>query len=168
MQVLRINEQMLPGDVLGVSPRHPPVTQPIKERMAQIIRERSLDLVNLMDDFLKRPTYSRMPTRNRAFLQVPDFRRAICYAFGDQWTRLAMTTAEVRNLRPPTTPLPALLMCSAHTSHLQHRLSADFALRAPFALPSRARAVPADHRRVRADGRRLNVAVRARPGPGSA
>ena len=25
---------------------------------------------------------------------VPDFRRAVCYAFGEQWTRLAMTTPE--------------------------------------------------------------------------
>ena len=88
----------MPGDALGVSPRHPPVTIPPKERMAQIIRERSLDLVNLMDDFLKRPAYSRMPTRNRAFLDVPTFRRALCYAMGDQWTRLAMTTAEFKQL----------------------------------------------------------------------
>ena len=55
MQVVALNEATMPGDVLGVSPRHPPVTVPVEERMAQIIRERSLDLVNLMDDFLKRP-----------------------------------------------------------------------------------------------------------------
>ena len=30
----------------------------------------------------------------RSFLMVPDFRRAVCYAFGEQWTRLAMTTPE--------------------------------------------------------------------------
>lgn len=98
MQVIALNEFTMPGDALGVSPRHPPVTIPPKERMAQIIRERSLDLVNLMDDFLKRPAYSRMPTRNRAFLDVPTFRRALCYAMGDQWTRLAMTTAEFKQL----------------------------------------------------------------------
>ena len=62
--------------------------------MATIIRERSLDLVNLMDDFLKRPAYSKMPTRNRAFLDVSTFKRALCFAFGDQWTRLSMTSAE--------------------------------------------------------------------------
>lgn len=94
MQVIALNEMSLPGDMLGVSPRHPPVEKPIKERMALIVRERSLDFINLMDDFLKRPAHSRMPTRNRSFLQVPDFRRAVCYAFGDQWTRLAMTSAE--------------------------------------------------------------------------
>jgi len=98
MQVIGLNEATMPGDVLGVSPRHPPVTQPIEERMAQIIRERSLDLVGLMDDFLKRPAYSRMPTRNRAFLDVGTFRRAMCYAMGDQWTRLAMTTAEFKSV----------------------------------------------------------------------
>ena len=49
-----------------------------------------------MDDFLKRPAYSRMPTRNRSFLDVPTFRRAMCYAMGDQWTRLAMTSYEFK------------------------------------------------------------------------
>jgi len=96
MQVIGLNEMTMPGDVLGNSPRHPPVAEPVEQRMAQIIRERSLDLVNLMDDFLKRPAYSRMPTRNRAFLDVPTFRRAMCYAMGDQWTRLAMTSAEFK------------------------------------------------------------------------
>jgi len=84
--------------VLGVSPRHPPSTVEVKQRMAQILRERSLDIVNLMDDFLKRPAYSRMPTRNRAFLDVQTFRRALCYAFGDQWTRLSMSTNEFNNI----------------------------------------------------------------------
>ena len=63
MQVIGLNEFVMPGDVLGVSPRHPPVTEPVEQRMAHIIVERSLDLVNLMDDFLKRPAYSKMPTR---------------------------------------------------------------------------------------------------------
>ena len=98
MQVIALNEFTMPGDALGVSPRHPPVSHPPKERMAQIIRERSLDIVHLMDDFLKRPAYSRMPTRNRAFLDVQTFRRALCYAMGDQWTRLAMTSAEFKDL----------------------------------------------------------------------
>jgi len=111
MQVVALNEATLPGDVLGVSPRHPPVSQPIEERMAQIVRERSLDLVNLMDDFLKRPAYSRMPTRNRAFLDVSTFRRALCYAMGDQWTRLAMNTAEFKSIL-----LKHLRMDAAHGS----------------------------------------------------
>ena len=98
MQVIALNEMTMPGDVLGVSPRHPPSTVEVKQRMAQILRERSLDIVNLMDDFLKRPAYSRMPTRNRAFLDVQTFRRALCYAFGDQWTRLSMSTNEFNNI----------------------------------------------------------------------
>uniref|UniRef100_A0A7S2HI71 EF-hand domain-containing protein n=1 Tax=Haptolina brevifila TaxID=156173 RepID=A0A7S2HI71_9EUKA len=98
MQVISLTEKTMPGDVLGVSPRHPPVNVDIEDRMATIIRERSLDLVNLMDDFLKRPAYSKMPIRNRAFLDVPTFKRALCFAFGDQWTRLAMTSAEFKSL----------------------------------------------------------------------
>lgn len=59
MQVIALNEATMPGDVLGTSPRHPPVTEPIETRMANIIRERSLDLVGLVDDFLKRPACAR-------------------------------------------------------------------------------------------------------------
>jgi hypothetical protein len=98
MQVIRLNEATMPGDVLGASPGLPAATEPIEQRIAQIVCERSLDLVNLMDDFLKRPAYSRMPTRNRAFFDVSTFRRAICYAMGDQWTRLAMTTDEFKSI----------------------------------------------------------------------
>jgi hypothetical protein len=94
VQVIRLNEMTMPGDIMRNSPRHPAGSLPVEDRMAVIIRERTLDFVNLMDDFLKRPAYSRMPTRNRSFLSVPDFRRALCYAFGDQWTRLAMSSAE--------------------------------------------------------------------------
>ena len=94
VQVIRLNEKNLPGDMLGQSPRHPANSLPIEERISMILRERSLSIVDLMDDFLKRPQYSRMPVRNRSFLDVPTFRRAICYAMGDQWTRLAMTSAE--------------------------------------------------------------------------
>ena len=94
VQVIRLNEKNMPGDMLGQSPRHPSSASPIEERLAMICRERSLDIVNLMDDFLKRPAYSKMPVRNRSFLDVPTFRRAICYAMGDQWTRVAMTSAE--------------------------------------------------------------------------
>jgi len=98
VQVIRLNEKNMPGDMLGVSPRHPSNTLPIEERISMILRERSLSLVDLMDDFLKRPQYSKMPTRNRSFLDVPTFRRAICYAMGDQWTRLAMTSPEFDSL----------------------------------------------------------------------
>jgi len=94
MQVIALTEKTMPGDVLGISPRHPSTVEPVEDRMATIIRERSLSLVDLMDDFLKRPAYSKMPTRNRSFLDVPTFKRALCFAFGDQWTRLSMSSAE--------------------------------------------------------------------------
>jgi len=94
MQVIGLTEKTMPGDVLGVSPRHPSTTESVEDRMATIIRERSLSLVDLMDDFLKRPAYSKMPRRNRAFLDLPTFKRALCSAFGDQWTRLSMSSAE--------------------------------------------------------------------------
>jgi hypothetical protein len=54
-----------------------------------------------MDDFLKRPRGSRMPVRNRAFLDVSDFRRALCYAMGDQWTGLSITSDEFESLYTP-------------------------------------------------------------------
>ena len=50
-----------------------PDTAPVVDRMARLIRARNLDLLNLMDDFLKRPRGSRMPIRNRAFLDVSTF-----------------------------------------------------------------------------------------------
>ena len=80
MAVLGMTEMTLPGDL---APNANPGNVPVYERMSKIIRTRSLDLLNLMDDFLKRPAFSKMPTRNRAFLDVATFRRALCYAFGD-------------------------------------------------------------------------------------
>jgi len=90
MAVLHQTEATMPGDVLGPLPE----SYSAYDRMAKLVRSRNLDLLNLMDDFLKRPRGSRMPVRNRAFLDVSPFRRALCYAFGDQWTGLAITSAE--------------------------------------------------------------------------
>jgi hypothetical protein len=81
MAVLAQTEQTLPGDIRGEAPY---AVVPVIDRMARVIRSRNLDLLNLMDDFLKRPRGSRMPVRNRAFLDVSTFKRALCYAFGDQ------------------------------------------------------------------------------------
>ena len=96
MSILAQTEQTMPGDVRG--PFMNPDTAPVVDRMARLIRARNLDLLNLMDDFLKRPRGSRMPIRNRAFLDVSTFRRALCYAFGDQWTGLNMTTEEFEGI----------------------------------------------------------------------
>jgi len=95
MAILAQTEQTLPGDVridIDID------ETPIFDRMARVVRTRNLDMLNLMDDFLKRPRNSRMPVRNRAFLDVSTFKRALCYAFGDQWTGIAMTNAEFETL----------------------------------------------------------------------
>ena len=83
MAILAQTEQTLPGDMRAQAGQPNPDTTIIIDRMARVIRSRNLDLLNLMDDFLKRPAFSKMPTRNRAFLDVATFRRALCYAFGD-------------------------------------------------------------------------------------
>jgi len=94
MQILGQTEATMPGDILGANPD----TKSVMDRMAKVIRSRNLDLLNLMDDFLKRPRNSRMPVRNRAFLDVSTFRRALCYAFGDQWLGLAISNEEFESL----------------------------------------------------------------------
>ena len=87
--VFGMDETTLPGDLLvrksGL---------PIKSRMAALIRQRSLDMAGLMLDFLKRPGFSRLPQRGHAFVDIPTFRRCLCYAFGEQWSSLGMTTPE--------------------------------------------------------------------------
>ena len=84
-----MSEQTMPGDLLTRKSG-----LPIKSRMAALIRQRSLDMAGLMMDFLKRPGFSRMPQRGFAFVDIPTFRRCLCYAFGEQWTQLGMTTPE--------------------------------------------------------------------------
>ena len=88
-RVFGMDETTLPGDLLvrksGL---------PIKSRMAALIRQRSLDMAGLMLDFLKRPGFSRLPQRGHAFVDIPTFRRCLCYALGEQWSSLGMTTGE--------------------------------------------------------------------------
>ena len=96
MLVLGQTEQTMPGDLMGVTRPHSAV-----ERICKQIRDRNLDLLNLMDDFQKRPRGSRMPVRNRAFLNVSDFRRALCYAMGDQWIGMSMNSQEFEDLYAP-------------------------------------------------------------------
>jgi len=84
-----MDEATLPGDLLvrksGL---------PIKSLMAALIRQRSLDMAGLMLDFLQRPGFSRLPPRGHALVDVPTFRRALAYAFGEQWLALGMTSPE--------------------------------------------------------------------------
>ena len=97
MAVLAQTEQTMPGDVIpAVSPGREGMAA--FDRMAKLVRSRNMDILCLMDDFLKRPRGSRMPVRNRAFLNISDFRRALCYAFGDQWAGLALTTPEFEQI----------------------------------------------------------------------
>ena len=91
-----MDETTLPGDLLlrksGL---------PIKKRMAALIRQRSLDMAGLMMDFLKRPGFSRLPQRGHSFVDIPTFRRCLCYAFGEQWSSLGMTSAEFMEVYSP-------------------------------------------------------------------
>jgi hypothetical protein len=84
-----MDEATLPGDLLvrksGL---------PIKSRMAALVRQRSIDLAGLMHDFLVRPGFSRLPQRGHALVDIPTFRRCLCYAFGEQWSSLGMTSPE--------------------------------------------------------------------------
>ena len=88
--MLSTNETTMPGDLLvrksGL---------PIAKRMAALIRQRSLDMASLITDALKRNAHSKFgPQRGHALIDIPTFRRCLCYAFGEQWTNLAMTTPE--------------------------------------------------------------------------
>ena len=89
--MLSTDESTMPGDLLvrksGL---------PIAKRMAALIRQRSLDMHLLINDYLQRTPASKMgPQRGHAFIDIATFRRALCYAFGEQWTILGMTTAEL-------------------------------------------------------------------------
>jgi hypothetical protein len=97
MMILGQTEQTMPGDFLGQNPDETSAY----DRMGRLVRSRNLDMLNLMDDFLKRPRNSRMPVRNRAFVDVSTFRRQLCYAFGDQWIGLALSNAEFEAIWKP-------------------------------------------------------------------
>ena len=96
MKVLGQTQETMPGDLMGIAKSNSAI-----DRICAVVRNRNLDLLNLMDDFLKRPRGSRMPVRNRSFMDVSTFRRALCYAMGDQWTGLAVSTHEFEDLYAP-------------------------------------------------------------------
>lgn len=95
-RMLGMDEATLPGDLLirksGL---------PIKGRMAAIIRQRSIDVATLFLDFLQRPGFSRMPPRGHGLIDVPTFRRCLCYCFGEQWSLLGMTSPEFMETYSP-------------------------------------------------------------------
>jgi len=64
----------------------------IWDRMAAIIRARRLDVRILLD------AHDR---RNAGLVDLETFRRALCYAFGNNWTELAMTSSEFDEVARP-------------------------------------------------------------------
>jgi len=86
----------MPGDLLVGR-----LEVPIRMRMAALIRQRSIDVNLLMSTFLRRAPFSRMPQRGFACIDVPVFRRALSYVFGEQWSLLAMTSEELVEVYTP-------------------------------------------------------------------
>ena len=82
----------MPGDVATMDSTGIAEGQSIWNRMASIIRARSLDIRILMD------AHDR---RNFGFVDIPTFRRSLCYAFDNQWIDLAMTSEELKEICAP-------------------------------------------------------------------
>lgn len=82
----------MPGDLAVMDSVGLGEGQAIWDRMAAIIRARRLDVRILLD------AHDR---RNAGLVDVECFRRAICYAFGNNWTELAMTSAEFDEVVKP-------------------------------------------------------------------
>jgi len=82
----------LPGDLSVLDSLGLGEGQGIWERMAAIIRRQRLDVRILLD------AHDR---RNAGLVDLETFRRALCYAFGNHWTELAMTSPEFDELAKP-------------------------------------------------------------------
>ena len=95
-RLFAMDETTMPGDLLvrksGL---------PIKGRMAALVRQRSLDLATVILDFLARPGFSRVPPRGHGLVDIHTFRRSLCYAFGEQWSSLGMTSGEFMETYSP-------------------------------------------------------------------
>jgi len=89
---LMYSEATMPGDVATMDSTGIAEGQSIWNRMAALIRARSLDVRILMD------AHDR---RNYGFVDIPTFRRSLCYAFGNQWIDLAMTSEELKEICAP-------------------------------------------------------------------
>ena len=88
----------LPGDLSVLDSLGLAEGQGIWERMAAIIRRQRLDVRILLD------AHDR---RNAGLVDTETFRRALCYAFGNHWIELAMTSDEFEELvKPYLTRLP--------------------------------------------------------------
>ena len=82
----------LPGDFAALDSVGLGEGQGIWNRMAAIIRARRLDVRLLLD------AHDR---RNAGVVDVDTFRRALCYAFGNHWIELAMTSEEFQQIIKP-------------------------------------------------------------------
>ena len=91
-QQLVMNESTMPGDIAFMATMGTGEGEHIWNRMAMLIRKHSLDVRLLMD------AHDR---RNRGFVDVSTFRRSLCYAFGNQWIELAMSSAEFNEICEP-------------------------------------------------------------------
>merc|ERR1711988_2002924 len=108
----------MPGDIGHLDSQGMGEGQSIWQRMAALVRNRRLDVRILMD------AHDR---RNYGFVDIPTFRRSLCYAFGNQWIDLAMTSAELKEICAPyLTRKPnakgepeAFVMCQKFTTDLQ-------------------------------------------------
>jgi len=116
--VLGMSEKTMPGDIGHLANDGLAEGQSIWDRMAALICNRSLDLRILMD------AHDR---RNRGFVEVATFRRSLCYAFGNQWIELGMTSKEFDEIcapylsrRPTATGEPeAYIMWQKFTNDMQ-------------------------------------------------
>jgi len=86
------NPADMPGDVPQLTSVGLAEGQSIWDRMAMLIQSRSLDLRILMD------AHDR---HNRGFVEVSTFRRSLCYAFGNQWIELGMSSKEFKEIIAP-------------------------------------------------------------------
>lgn len=91
-QIMTMNEATMPGDIGFMATLGTGEGEHIWNRMAMMIRKHSLDVRLLMD------AHDR---RNRGFVDVQTFRRSLCYAFGNQWIELGMSTAEFNEICEP-------------------------------------------------------------------
>uniref|UniRef100_A0A7S3B7N1 EF-hand domain-containing protein n=1 Tax=Haptolina ericina TaxID=156174 RepID=A0A7S3B7N1_9EUKA len=90
--VLKMSEATMPGDIGHLANTGMGEGKTIWDRMCMLINARSLDLRILMD------AHDR---RNRGFVSVPTFRRSLCYAFGNQWIELGMSSKEFNEICGP-------------------------------------------------------------------
>jgi hypothetical protein len=84
--------ESMPGDIAAFENKGTAEGKPIWERMAAIIRARRLDVRILMD------AHDR---QNKGFIDMDVFRRSLCYAFGNEWINLSMTSAEFDEVAAP-------------------------------------------------------------------